>query len=284
MKKTKFLIVLILSFSLQCSCSDNLFNSKTILNQINEIEAINKFEVRHLQIEGECGFTAMSFYIHESLIRKIFYSYSEGCAVDDGISLLEYFDEKGNPLKVAYHSFHADNKKEFCMAGRGSANFNSSYDIEKVCAELPSASSNVQITNKFLPACDKNISNIKNLFEGSHYCYFPDANYVSTILNNELQYKKNIVKSLDYFARGSYINSIKVNMRSDPSQKSKSLGYLYPLETVKILETGPEETIEEIGKNRWYKVEVKSYVYVYQGSIYREASSGWIFGTFLHNY
>jgi len=267
-----------------CDYFNQIFNEKNVLHEVNEIEKIVNFDVRHLQHQGECGLITLSLYSHDNILKKIFYSYSEGCAVEDGINLLEYFDDEGNPLKVAYHSQHGKGKKVFCLAGRGNANFISRSKIVSGCSELSPENGNMIISEKFLPVCEKNIPDLESLFEKNQYCYFSNAQYIRTLADNTRKDKEKIVSSLDYFAKGSFVNSIKVNMRKDPSQASESLGHLYPLESVKILEKGPEETVEGVGTNHWFRVEVKSYVYLYQGSMYRKDTQGWVFGTFIHQY
>ncbi|MDH5656433.1 MAG: SH3 domain-containing protein [Spirochaetia bacterium] len=284
--KKLLLFSIYLAASLSYFGCDLFLDERNVLALVNETELNQNFDVKHFKIEDECSYISISYYLRENKIKKIFYSYSEGCARENDISLIQYFDFKGNPLKVSFYSSHhsdSDEDKKYCYSGRGNANF-LNRDVERSCAELSLQSGQLRILKKFLPPCAENISNLKQLFIQNQFCYFKNEASAKQILDYEMNSKKNRVSSLDYFAKHSFINSIQVNMRKEPRQDSESLGHLYPLEEVKVLEEGQEDEIQGIGKNRWVKIQVKSYAYLGGGSFYREETEGWIFGTFLHRY
>jgi len=271
-----FILVVLQNISLKAN--DQVSHTWKEIASINRDISSYKKIVYSMPDESVWDYTLYSYSDSKNRIRKTIVAVSFFGAIDKSFSMIEYFNTKGSLIYLVYNDsesgkIHAKNT--------GNAYIKNGKIIKSSSHKMEYHSDKTYPAN-FIPKP----FNKKNM----HYqylLYHKDidqlnkhikwiSNRIPLSKKEKLPFKfaKEIKNKINYYI---CINSNSVSMRSKPSLEGKIIYRLNPFDIVQILKKGQEETIEQFGKQHWFKV-------TFLISTMRNTENrveGWVLGSFL---
>lgn len=257
-------IALLFLFLPYLALAQNTTEIGEIHKQIKEFGSLelNKYQITN---DNECGSIEYAVYVDKkNIIRKLYHSFTEGCAVEDGFSYTEYFDEKGDLIFHLFSSISTYNSPiGYFMGSMYFKNGNLiKKDIQNIYYTAIDEEENFDVEKEKLPVFYNN-----NL---SHqYClHLTTSEVIDHLLINLEQFSGKIEPN-----QKLKINNNNVILRKEPSLKSEVLAKIFAYRDVYFIEKGEKQQINPWGEHHWYKVR-------YEHDLSKPIT-GWVFGAFI---